>query len=66
MNNAEKFEEVFGFRPNTDRPPCMMLEVDAKDYICKDNSSCMKCPFGFSWWEREYLPCFKLSIPGEE
>lgn len=59
MTNKEKFEEVYGFTPNTNRPPCLLMDNDTREEVCKINS-CLTCPFNHDWWDREYLPCFKM------
>ena len=54
MTNREKFKETFGFRPNPD------AECVAPTSICDiQNDICNDCPFE-NWWEKEYIPCFKM------
>jgi len=60
MTNKEKFEETFGFKPNVWIKPCELLNIDIQGDICKNYLICGDCPFNREWWEREYLPCFKL------
>lgn len=58
MTNKEKFEEVFGYKPNTvtdDIENCMFSES-----VCEQaDFDCDNCPF-LGWWDKEYKPCFKL------
>ena len=58
MTNREKFEEVFGFKPNDDAE-CVapMLICYINDNICASKEK--ECPF-YDWWDKEYKPCFKL------
>lgn len=51
MTNREKFAEVFGFEQ--DGNPCV-----APQEVC-NHEDCDTCPF-YGWWEKEYLPCFKM------
>ena len=64
MTNKEKFEEVYGFTPNTNRPPCLLLKNEVRWKIC-EGSSCRVCPFNHLWWDRDYLPCFKMKEFGD-
>ena len=52
MTNAEKFKEVFGIKPDTDR--CIIPYL-----VCREADHCNSCPFD-NWWHRPYLPCFEL------
>ncbi len=47
MTNAEKFEEVFGFKANTKM--CYMPE----DIECPLYTTCDSCPYN-KWLEEEY------------
>lgn len=47
MTNAEKFEEVFGFKPNSNL--CYMPE----DVKCPQNTDCDDCPHNL-WLNEEY------------
>ena len=72
MTNAEKFKEVFGFKPDT--TACI-----APDKVCQDHMSrilnsgedvgadecCDTCPFG-GWFNKEFKECFKLSDKFED
>lgn len=63
MTNAEKFKEVFGFEPNRQVHPCTLIPTDIRnEVVCghKPRPRCKECPFNSNWWERDYLPCFKL------
>ena len=51
MTNREKFKEVFGFEQ--DGNPCVAPQV-----VC-NHEDCDSCPF-WGWWDKEYLPCFRL------
>jgi hypothetical protein len=51
MTNREKFKEVFGFEQ--DGNPCV-----APQEIC-NHEDCDYCPF-WGWWDKEYLPCFRM------
>ena len=51
MTNREKFKEVFGFEQDGD--PCV-----APQEIC-NHEDCDYCPF-WGWWDKEYLPCFRM------
>lgn len=54
MTNAEKFKEVFGFKPSGDAG-CV-----APNAICDiQNEVCNDCPFD-NWWDKEYIPCFEM------
>lgn len=48
MTNAEKFEEVFGFKANTKL--CYMPE----DISCPLHEDCDDCPYS-KWLEEEYI-----------
>ena len=51
MTNREKFKEVFGFEQ--DGNPCV-----APQEVC-NHEDCDTCPF-YGWWDKEYLPCFRM------
>lgn len=53
MTNAEKFKEVFGFKPHDD------LNCIAPKKVCSQFAECEQCPFN-NWWDKNYLPCFKI------
>lgn len=48
MSNAEKFEEVFGFKPNKN------LCYAPEDVECPQNIDCDDCPY-ISWLNDEYI-----------
>ena len=52
MTNREKFKEVYGFE--LEGSPCV-----APEKICDHYGECGRCPFQ-GWWEKEYLPCFRM------
>ena len=52
MTNAEKFAEVFGFKPNSNL--CYMPE----DVICPEKTDCCDCPYEL-WLNEEYTGEFK-------
>lgn len=58
MTNREKFKEVFGFTPREDAECVAPLSVC---YINNDicTSQTVECPF-WTWWDKEYKPCFKI------
>ena len=51
MTNREKFKEVYGFE--LEGSPCA-----APQSICNEQT-CERCPF-WGWWDKEYLPCFRM------
>ena len=70
MTNAEKFEKVFGFKPdglvieNCPFPAtvckacgCLKKEKVNKDTIYR--SVCEECDLE-DWWDHEYKGCFKI------
>ena len=58
MENAEKFKEVFGFKPDTDAcvmPNAMCLKAQEEGII----TSCAECSL-YGFWHKEYKSCFRL------
>ena len=53
MTNAEKFEEVFGFKPDIHRHCVVPMSV------CEKMPNCRTCPF-YAFWDKEYKECFVL------
>lgn len=52
MTNREKFKEVYGFE--LEGSPCV-----APEKVCDHYGECGRCPFK-GWWDKEYLPCFRM------
>lgn len=51
MTNAEKFEEVFGYKlADPMLHPCDFFD----DNYCEGSASCPDCPLNH-FWEREYV-----------
>ena len=65
MTNRDKFEEVFGYRPNEDAE-CVAPSIVcmARDEVCASPTA-GDCPF-WLWWDKEYKPCFILDMRGSE
>lgn len=60
MTNAEKFEEIFGFK--VDKQSCPVTEEFCKRFQNeKMKRSCMDCPFLW-FWGKQYKPCFRLDM----
>ena len=69
MTNAEKFKEVFGYKPRQN----VVLVYDRINNQQKDSDMCIaplrvcahekfrceKCPFN-GWWNKEYKGCFEM------
>lgn len=49
MTNLQKFEQVFGFKP--DGSPCVLFEQ--KSEVCEKTDLCEECTYG-DWWRWEY------------
>ena len=56
MTNAEKFKEVFGFKP--DESACL-FSAKVCETLMGDNHFCPECPL-VDWWDKEYKACFTL------
>lgn len=61
MTNAEKFKEVFGYKPRQD-----VVLTNSEDTcvaplrVCAhEKFKCEKCPFN-GWWNKEYKGCFEM------
>ena len=62
MTNRDKFEEVFGYRPDDDAECLVPIEIClSRKYNCNPQKEKNEelCPF-YGWWDKEYKPCFKL------
>ena len=58
MTNAEKFKEVFGFKP--DRDACFVHDdICIKIQESGIMSSCEDCAF-HGFMDKEYKPCFRM------
>lgn len=53
MTNAEKFKEVFGFKPEYN---CVMPSKICNELECHCSRSCQF----YYWWDKEYIPCFEM------
>ena len=62
MTNAEKFKEVFGYKPNKHfciLPTKVCIVKTGKEDLCAG------CVF-HGWWDKEYKPCFVLASEYED
>lgn len=56
MTNAEKFKEVFGFKPDT--TACVVSDnMCAKAHEVSNINSCEECNLR-NWFEKPYRSCF--------
>lgn len=69
MTNAEKFNEVFGYKPDTNSclAPQKVCDKQAELHIDNSGSEVMCSDCGFKdWWNKEYKPCFVLAKEFED
>ena len=63
MSNAEKFKEVFGYKP--DKSMCILPRKVCAIEASKCTQLCDGCVFD-GWWDKEYKSCFVLASEYED